>query len=50
MVFFNMKKKLVSTGFEPTTSRSPAKRLIHLSYDLRLSDLLVFSGPSGLQA
>lgn len=33
MVFFNTKKKLVSTGFEPTTSRSPAKRLIHLSYE-----------------
>ena len=33
MVFFYTKKKLVSTGFEPTTSRSPAKRLIHLSYE-----------------
>ena len=33
MVFFNTKKKLVSTGFEPTTSRSPAKHLIHLSYE-----------------
>ena len=33
MVFFNTKKKLVSTGFEPTTSPSPAKRLIHLSYE-----------------
>ena len=33
MVFFNTKKKVVSTGFEPTTSRSPAKRLIHLSYE-----------------
>ena len=33
LVFFNTKKKLVSTGFEPTTSRSTAKRLIHLSYE-----------------
>ena len=33
MVFFNTKKKLVSTGFDPTTSRSPPKRLIHLSYE-----------------
>ena len=31
--FFNTKKKLVSTGFEPTTSPSKAKRLIHLSYE-----------------
>ena len=31
--FLTRKKKLVSTGFEPTTSRSPAKRLIHLSYE-----------------
>ena len=27
------KKKLVSMGFEPTTSPSPAKHLIHLSYE-----------------
>ena len=33
LVFFNTKKKLVSTGFEPMTSPSPAKRLIHLSYE-----------------
>ena len=35
LVFFkheNTKKRLVWTGFEPTTSPSPAKRLIHLSY------------------
>ena len=31
--FFNTKKKLVSTGFEPATSRFPAKRLIYLSYE-----------------
>ena len=31
--FFNTKKKLVSTGFEPTTSRSLAKRLVHLNYE-----------------
>ena len=30
--FFNTKKKF-STGFEPMTSRSPAKHLIHLSYE-----------------
>ena len=30
--FLTRKKKLVSTGFEPMTSRSPTKHLIHLSY------------------
>ena len=31
--FLTRKKKLVSTGFEPMTSRSLAKRLVHLNYE-----------------
>ena len=31
--FLTRKKKLVSTGFEPTTSRSLAKCLVHLNYE-----------------
>lgn len=31
--FLTRKKKLDSTGFEPTASPTPAKRLIHLSYE-----------------
>ena len=30
--FYHEKKKLVWTGFEPTTSPSLAKHLFHLSY------------------